>query len=227
MKTRNIKRLCKAIKAITVAMIIVIIVCNALVIIGEDDNSIIGVNTEASNRITTTENDTIVYGPEDIDYTELMNPITSTGITNTENNTQIIEPNEIVEEQDYIELTDDEKWQLACLIYLEARGESEECQYAVGSVVLNRLTEYDKYTCIEDVIYAKHQFTPAKLIPETTPYQLQLDIVDELCKHGPTIPKSVTYFRAGYYHNFDECIEYNYFSNTYFSHDRALYEKYN
>lgn len=122
----------------------------------------------------------------------------------------------------YINLTDSEKHQLACLIYLEARGESEECQYAVGSVVINRFTT-GKYNSILDVIYAEGQFTPASQIKYTTPTDVQISIVEDLCLNGPTIPDYVTYFRADYFHTWSSTQDWKQIDKTYFSIDKKLY----
>lgn len=132
----------------------------------------------------------------------------------------------------YIQLTDSEKYQLAALIYREARGESYECQLACVSVVINRFTcgqkGYEgagKYNSIEDVIYAPSQFSPAHLIPSTTPTQTQIDAVEYVCQNGPTIPEYVCYFRASYYHNWGpKYANYTYIDETYFSYKVTVYE---
>lgn len=116
----------------------------------------------------------------------------------------------------YIELTEDEKYILATLIYLEGRGESLECQYAIGSVVLNRMTTSG--SDLESVIYAKGQFQPAYLISSTDPTGTQLEIVNQLCISGPTLPEYVTYFRAEYYHEWGDLNPYTCIDNTYFSY---------
>lgn len=120
----------------------------------------------------------------------------------------------------YVSLSSDERYALATLIWLEGRGESVECQYAIGSTVLNRYTT-GNYGTLFDVIYEKGQFTPAYLIEESTPTDVQIGIVDELCFHGPTIPEYITYFRADDFHDWgkDFPVPYNYIDNTYFSYD--------
>lgn len=131
----------------------------------------------------------------------------------------------------YIDLTEIEKYHFATLIWLEARGESIECQYAVASVVINRLTccqkgySNNKYEDILDVIYAKNQFSPAHLITRNEPDQTQIDIVEEICKNGPTIPEYITYFRADYYHKWNNLKSWDYYDNTYFSYDVNIYRK--
>lgn len=121
----------------------------------------------------------------------------------------------------YIELTEEEKHELACLIYLEGRGESVECQTAIGSVVLNRYTTGD-YSSLHDVIHAQGQFTPAYLIDDTEPTVTQIQIVDDLCMNGPSIPEHVTFFRASKYHTLSSTQPYKQIDNTYFSSNKKL-----
>lgn len=123
----------------------------------------------------------------------------------------------------YIELTEEEKHELACLIYLEGRGESVECQTAIGSVVLNRYTTGD-YNSLHDVIYAQGQFTPAYLIDDTEPTITQIQIVNDLCMNGPTVPEYVTYFRANKYHTWSSTEPYKQIDSTYFSASKKLRE---
>lgn len=123
----------------------------------------------------------------------------------------------------YIELTEDEKHELACLIYLEGRGESLECQTAIGSVVLNRYTT-GEYNSLHDVIYAEGQFTPAYLIDDTEPTITQIQIVNDLCMNGPTVPEYVTYFRANKYHTWSSTEPYKQIDSTYFSANKKLRE---
>lgn len=120
----------------------------------------------------------------------------------------------------YVSLSSEERYALATLIWLEGRGESVECQYAIGSTVLNRYTTGD-YDTLFDVIYEKGQFTPAYLIEESTPTDVQIAIAEELCFHGPTIPEYITYFRADDFHDWGNefPVPYNYIDNTYFSYD--------
>lgn len=121
----------------------------------------------------------------------------------------------------YIELTEEEKHELACLIYLEGRGESIECQTAIGSVVLNRYTT-GCYSSLHEVIYAEGQFTPAHLIDSTEPTITQVQIVNDLCMNGPSVPEHVTYFRANKYHTWSSTEPYKQIDETYFSSNKKL-----
>lgn len=77
-------------------------------------------------------------------------------------------------------ITENERETLARLVYLEARGQSYLGQKAVVEVVLNRVLSDEFPNTIDDVIYQKNQFSPAKYIETTTPTQIQYDVVDEV-----------------------------------------------
>lgn len=130
---------------------------------------------------------------------------------------------EVPEPQEYIILTGDEKWALACLVYLEGRGESLDCQRAIASVVINRYTT-GSYQTLFDVIYEPLQFSPAYLIEDTTPTDIQIAVVEEIAWKGPTIPEYVTFFRAGRYHNFGDLVDWKQMDHTYFSYSQSLYD---
>lgn len=121
----------------------------------------------------------------------------------------------------YIDLTDDEIYELATLVFLESGAEPYECQLAIASVVINRMTTQN--VSLHDVIYAKNQFSPAYLIDDSEPSESTLNAVKEVIENGPTIPEYVTFFRADYYHNWSELITpYIQYGNTYFSADTRL-----
>lgn len=128
----------------------------------------------------------------------------------------------------YVELSDAQIRDFAALIWLEARGETDWVQKAVGAVVLNRMTLWDK--SFEEVVYAPNQFTPAKYISSTTPDQKQLDIVHDLINNGlpEDFPEYVCYFRASYYHDWSGCNAFLSGGNTYFSYtdiDYSLWQE--
>lgn len=136
---------------------------------------------------------------------------------------KIDEP-EIEEDTYYIELTDDEVYMLATLIYLEGNVESLDCQRAICSVVINRMNMWDM--TLEEVIYQKNQFTPARLIKYYDPTDVQIGIVEEIMKHGVTIPEYVCYFRADRYHNWSGMNDFKYIDSTYFSFSDVDYGQY-
>lgn len=101
----------------------------------------------------------------------------------------------------YYPMTEDELYELATLVYLEGGVESYECQQAIASVVINRATTSGKST--HDVIYAKHQFTPAKKITQSEPSESTMKAAKYVAMYGPSIPEYVTFFRADYYFDWE------------------------
>lgn len=120
----------------------------------------------------------------------------------------------------YIEMSEDDIYELATLVYLEAGGESFECQQGVASVVINRMTTGGM--TLQEVIYQKNQFTPAYLISSSSPSESTLEAVRTVIKDGPTLPEYVTFFRADYY--FSWVTPYTSIDHTYFSYDNRLKE---
>lgn len=121
----------------------------------------------------------------------------------------------------YIYLTDEEIRDFATLVYLEGGNQSYECQLAIASVIVNRMTTSN--SSLYDVMYAKNQFTPANRIKQHSPSESTLNAVKEVITYGPTIPEHVIFFRADYYHNWGSWVEpYIVYDNTYFSSDLRL-----
>jgi spore germination cell wall hydrolase CwlJ-like protein len=94
-----------------------------------------------------------------------------------------------------------EREMLARLVYREANTESLECQMAVASTVINRWQDGRWGDTIEEVIYSPYQFTPANLLYQTTPTELNYTAVDLVLQNGCTLEPYVMYFRAD--HHFD------------------------
>lgn len=111
------------------------------------------------------------------------------------------------------ELTDTEIKELSTLVYLECGSQSPECQAAVTSVILNRMTAYG--TSLHDVIYAPHQFTPAHKIQYVEPSDQCIQVVKRTCFYGSVLPPSVLYFRNNHY--FSWATPYTCIDNVYFS----------
>lgn len=121
----------------------------------------------------------------------------------------------------YIEFSEDEIYELATLVYLESGIEPYECQLAIASVVINRMTTTGQ--SLKEIIYAKNQFSPAYLIESSEPNESTLNAVREVIQNGPIVPEYVTFFRADYYHDWsDLIIPYCVYGNTYFSADVRL-----
>lgn len=133
--------------------------------------------------------------------------------------TEYVEP----EPEPYMEMSESDVYELATLVYLESGAESFECQKAIASVVVHRM-QNDNLT-LQEVIYAKNQFSPAYLIAQSEPSESTLQAVREVLQDGPTIPNYVTFFRADYYHDWSELIiPYCVIDHTYFSADVRLME---
>lgn len=130
---------------------------------------------------------------------------------------------EVQEPATYLEMSEEDVKELATLVYLESGSESYECQKAIASVVIHRMQNGN--LTLQEVIYAKNQFSPAYLIAESKPSESTMQAVREVLQDGPTIPNYVTFFRADYYHNWsDLIIPYCVIDHTYFSADTRLME---
>ena len=119
------------------------------------------------------------------------------------------------------EVTDAEFDLLCKCVQTEARGESNECQEAVATVILNRWLNPEKYPdTIAEVIYEPNQFAIDESIVKT-------DVGVRVAVHNAIIyyntfnmciPYQTYYFRAGHYHqNLGQ--PYMVIDNTYFSVD--------
>lgn len=203
-------------------LILVIIAIVVVFVVREIDTEVrIKINQSYLNSIVsdahevelTTESDDYVknYTPRDRD--------SYAGAVRTIYN-EVSRPDEtdVVDSQLYIELTDDEIRDFATLVYLESGAESYECQCAVASVVINRMTT--RGMSLHDVIYERNQFSPAYLVSSTSPSESTLNAVMEVITNGPTIPEYVTFFRADYY--FDWATPYTAIDHTYFSYDENV-----
>lgn len=133
----------------------------------------------------------------------------------------------VEEAQDYVILDETEKLIFATIIRLECGGSSYETKRAVASVVVNRMKMWNM--SLRDVVFAKNQFSPAYLINKKTgksnynpskegTYAECWTAVEDVCKHGPTIPSYVFYFRSGHYHNWSTLVNYAKIGPLYFSY---------
>ena len=95
---------------------------------------------------------------------------------------------------DGLKLTDEETNLLARLIYVEARGESEDGQQAIAEVVLNRITSGLFGNSLTNLINDESQFVPRKLLKEAKPGQAQYEAIDRAL-YGPyVLPKEVMFY---------------------------------
>ena len=123
-------------------------------------------------------------------------------------------------EEPYYNITSVERELLARLIWAESRGEPEDCQQGIVTVIFNRATSCQ--LSISDVIYAKSasgtpQFSTASMLDSVTPTEQQYECVDYVVWNGPTMPSWVQYFRANKHHDWSsKYVEYCVIGNTYF-----------
>ena len=92
------------------------------------------------------------------------------------------------------ELTEDEKWFIAKVVWVEARGESREGQQAVAEVILNRMASEKFPNTLSGVIYAAGQFKSAKFLDKAKPYQMQYEAVENALLGPYVLPEDVYYF---------------------------------
>ena len=85
-----------------------------------------------------------------------------------------------------IQLTLEEKQLLACVVWVEARGESLEGQQAVAEVVLNRMAAEGFSDSLKGVIYAEGQFRSVPYLDDAEPYQAQYDAIEKAI-YGPYV----------------------------------------
>lgn len=120
----------------------------------------------------------------------------------------------------YFDVTEDERDLLARLVHCEANTESLECQKAVVSVIFNRLKDGTWGDSLEEVIFAKHQFTPATSgkIYNVEPTEQNYEAVDDVIQNGPTLPDNVKFFRADYHFKWENYVGYLVLDKTYFGY---------
>lgn len=93
-----------------------------------------------------------------------------------------------------LKLTDAETKLLARLVYVEARGESEDGQQAIAEVVLNRFASGLFGDSVSAMINDESQFVPQKLLKDAKPGQAQYEAIDRAL-YGPyVLPKEVMFY---------------------------------
>ena len=91
-------------------------------------------------------------------------------------------------------LTEEETNLLAKLVYVEARGESEDGQQAIAEVVLNRYTSGLYGKSLSAMIQDEDAFVPRKLLNAAKPAQAQYEAIDRAL-YGPyVLPKEVMFY---------------------------------
>ncbi len=121
----------------------------------------------------------------------------------------------------YYAMSDEEVELFAKLVYLESGSTSIDCQRAVASVVLNRITT--QHSDLRSVVYAKGQFAVASRLTNAKYSADSMDAVKYVLSNGPTIPEYVTYFREGHYFNWGSDHKgHTNIDNVYFSYSTKL-----
>lgn len=99
-----------------------------------------------------------------------------------------------------LELSDTDIELIACMVYLEARGEDFTGQRMVAEVILNRVIS-DKFpNTVSEVIYQQNQFQPVRLVDGTTPTIEQYEAVKAaLNDEHPITNETTLFFSRGAY----------------------------
>lgn len=91
-------------------------------------------------------------------------------------------------------LTNEEKYLMAKLIYMEAGGEPFEGQQAVAEVILNRLASGRFQSTIHNIIYAPDQFAAVPYLDKAEPDYTQLKAIEQ-AQYGPyVLPEDVVFY---------------------------------
>lgn len=93
-----------------------------------------------------------------------------------------------------LELTEEEKYLMACLICTEAGGEPFEGQQAVAEVILNRLKSGRFQSSIRNIIYAPEQFTSVPYLYTAEPDYSQYKAIDQALNGPYILPEDVVFF---------------------------------
>lgn len=102
-----------------------------------------------------------------------------------------------------IDMTDEERDELAAVVYLEARGESADGQQAIAEVVFNRVLNDGFPDTVHDVLHEgedtnRPQFSTVYRIGEATPMQAQYDAIDAALYGDTLLDADVVFFsRSG------------------------------
>ncbi|WP_161473079.1 cell wall hydrolase [uncultured Oscillibacter sp.] len=133
---------------------------------------------------------------------EVSSPAASATPTPTPEATQ--EPEEAVCRYEEVELTEEDAYILACLVYHEARGEPFEGQAAVVEVVFNRCLSDEFPDTVEEVVFQKYgdvwQFSPAPYLYTAEPSETQYNAVMYAYNaEEPIVPPETVFFSTSPY----------------------------
>lgn len=99
-----------------------------------------------------------------------------------------------------LDLTAEDEYMIASLVYLEAGSGSYELQKAIASVIFNRMIRYGMTA--RQVIYQPGVFSPASRVASTRPSGASQMAVREVLENGSVFPVRVCAFQLGGYHRF-------------------------
>ena len=101
-----------------------------------------------------------------------------------------------------IQIDHDDIYLMACIVQLEAGGESFAGQRMVAEVILNRVLQGDMGgSTVHDVIYAPNQFSTAQNVGLYTPTGENLSAVYTALNETPITDPDVVYFAQGPYND--------------------------
>lgn len=105
----------------------------------------------------------------------------------------------VVARYENVTMTEEERREMAAIIYLEARGEPAEGQQAVAEVILNRVISPDFPDSVNEVLHqgegkAVPQFSTISLLPKAEPTQAQYDAIDAALYGSSILPADVVFF---------------------------------
>ena len=108
------------------------------------------------------------------------------------------------ESHERAEITEDDVYTLACLVYHEARGECFEGQVAVVEVVFNRMISDQFPDTVEEVVFQKYgdvwQFSPAPYLWTAEPGETQYSAVMYAYNaEEPVVPPETVFFSTSPY----------------------------
>lgn len=144
--------------------------------------------------------------PEEVTTTPLAAAQTETSYIAPAPAVSVASKPEAVSRYDELEISEDDIYTLACLVYHEARGEPFEGQVAVIEVVLNRMLSPYFPGTVEEVVFQKYgdvwQFSPAPYLWTAEPSETQYEAVHTaIYSTENELPLETVYFSGAPYND--------------------------
>lgn len=105
-----------------------------------------------------------------------------------------VEPEKVPTRYADVTLSEADKYLMAQIIWLEARGESFEGQQAIAEIILNRLVSDSFPNTVRDVIYAEGQFSTTKFLDTAKPGEIQYKAIECAMTEHSVLPIDVYFF---------------------------------